>query len=147
MSGMKSKNKGRIGEREIINLLQPIVDEQYKLYSSLQIPLLERNLNQSNKGGYDIIGLDWIALEIKRQETLQLKQWWAQTIQQAKIYQKPVLLFRQSNKPWQVLIEATIGHGVFIPAQISIDSFLEWFKLKLKDELTNNVPLPPRSTI
>lgn len=84
MSGNMSRNKGQRGEREVVKLLQPIVD---KVYGSLGLtpPVLERNLMQSHKGGFDIAGLHWMALEVKYQETLNVGMWWNQTLAQANV--------------------------------------------------------------
>lgn len=145
MSGMKARRKGQNGEREVISLLQPIVDERYKTLSSLSAPDLERNQNQSNNGGYDIIGLEWIALEIKRQEKENISAWWAQTKKQAKPNQQPVLIYRANNQPWRVMLEVAIYENnqlLVMPAQISLDNFLQWFKIKLTSNLLNNVPKP-----
>ena len=142
MAGNKSRNKGQTGEREIIQLLRPIINEVYQKYSSLEIPMLERNQNQSNLGGYDIVGIDWLALEIKRQETLQLNTWWQQTSKQAKQNQTPVLIYRQNNKPWTVMLELEIDIGCRVLAQISFADFTKWFKLKLTARLISAVPTP-----
>lgn len=145
MSGIKARRKGQNGEREIIRLLQPIVDERYATLSQLAVPDLERNQNQSNKGGYDIIGLDWIALEIKRQEKENLSAWWEQTKKQAKHNQHPVLIYRANNQPWRVMLEVSVYESnqlLVMPAQINLDNFLQWFKIKLTSNLLNNVPLP-----
>ena len=142
MAGNKSRNKGQTGEREIIRLLSPIIKEVYEKYSTGQIPMLERNQNQSNLGGYDIVGIDWLALEIKRQETLQLNAWWQQTLKQAKPYQTPVLIYRQNNKPWAVMLELEIDIGYRVLAQISFADFTKWFKLKLTARLISAVPTP-----
>ena len=145
MSGIKARRKGQNGEREIIRLLQPIVDERYATLSQLAVPDLERNQNQSNKGGYDIIGLDWIALEIKRQEKENLSAWWEQTKKQSKYNQHPVLIYRANNQPWRVMLEVSVYESnqlLVMPAQINLDNFLQWFKIKLTSNLLNNVPLP-----
>ena len=99
---INSKDKGGRGEREIIALLQPIVDRVYRVAGKLP-PKLQRNSMQANGlGGCDVVGLDWLALEVKRCETLLLDQWWQQTISQAKQGAMPVLCYRQSKQPWRV---------------------------------------------
>lgn len=142
MAGNQSRNKGQNGEREIVRLLCPIVHEIYKKYTTLEIPNLERNQNQSNKGGYDIVGLNWLALEVKRQETENLTAWWQQTKKQAKANQTPVLIYRRNNQPWRAIIEVQVHRDFFCPAQISLADFLKWFKLRLTAELTSNIPQP-----
>ena len=145
MAGNSSRNKGQSGEREVMGILKLIVEERYKTLTNLDCPVLERNLNQSNKGGYDIIGLDWLALEVKRQETLLIDQWWAQTKKQAKHNQHPVLIYRASRQPWRVMLEVSIYENnqlLIMPAQISLDYFLKWFKLKLTSKLIADLPKP-----
>ena len=77
MSGGFSREKGKRAEREVVKLLQPVVTKVYQ-EAGKEIPLLERNLMQSHKGGHDIVGLEWMALEVKHHETLQISQWWEQ---------------------------------------------------------------------
>lgn len=82
MGGAMSRNKGQRGEREVIKLLQPTVTRCY-MEKGLDVPSLERNLMQSRAGGFDIVGLEWMALEVKRQEVLNVNLWWKQTCAQA----------------------------------------------------------------
>src|SRR5438045_4158293 len=78
MGGLMSRNKGKRAERQVIDLLQPIVDHCYK-EAGLKPLLLQRNTVQSDQGGFDIIGLEWLALEVKHQEILNVDAWWQQT--------------------------------------------------------------------
>lgn len=82
MSGNMSRNKGQRGEREVIKLLQPTVSRVY-VEAGFPMPELTRNLSQSREGGFDISGLDWLALEVKYQETENVKGWWEQACRQA----------------------------------------------------------------
>ena len=78
--GSMARSKGQRGEREIVALLQAVVNEVYTAYNrkvistteselvqyrTLEVPLLQRNTIQSDRGGYDIVGLDWLAPEVK----------------------------------------------------------------------------------
>lgn len=99
MGGLASRNKGKRGEREVIKLLQPIVDSVYGEGAIL----LQRNMLQSDKGGCDIAGLEKFAIEIKRHERLNVKAWWRQTLEQAKPHQIPVLFYRQNGESWTVM--------------------------------------------
>ena len=139
-----AQSKGARGEREIINLLQPIVDKVCSENQTEQISLL-RNSLQSRQGGYDMLGLDWLALEIKRCETLNLKSWTEQCLAQASNHQVPVLVYKQNNRAWRVCM-----YGLLIPGgssnlkvwvEISIESFLAYFELKLKHELVKGIKL------
>ena len=102
--GKMQRNKGAAGEREVAKILN---DE-------LGIELV-RNLEQTRNGGHDLIGLDGWAIEIKRQEQLSINTWWKQTTDQAeRAGAKPALFYRQSRKPWTVVVDAN---------DISQDSF------------------------
>ena len=69
MSGKGSRTKGASAERELIKLLEDhLGDIVHQQNLSLQ-----RNLEQTRSGGHDVIGLDDIAIEVKRQEKLQLR--------------------------------------------------------------------------
>lgn len=104
------RTKGQRGEREAAALVEswgkPITD-------SLGMPPVEltRNLAQSQDGGYDLVGLDWLALEVKRHEsTAQLSQWWKQAVRQAKAGQIPLLMYRQNRTPWKFRVRLTAAH-------------------------------------
>jgi hypothetical protein len=133
MSGLKSRRKGRLGEREIIDLLQPIVDE---VYSTVDIPApkLQRNSLQSDGGGCDIVGLDWIAPEVKRCETLGVSKWWLQCVRQAGTTKEPVLFYRQNSGAWRVQMRAHTfpdAGGLSIVATVDVHTFLLYFRRRL----------------
>lgn len=137
MGGKRSLDKGKRGEREIIKLLQPIVEEECSLIKK-ESTLLQRNLLQSDIGGADLHGLDWLSIEVKFQETLQLKQWWEQTLRQTKSHQIPVLFYRKSRTPWRVRLYGDFkacGINLTYPADIELESFLSYFRLLLKSFL------------
>ena len=93
-------------------------------------PELKRNLQQTESGGYDVIGLPWMALEIKHQETLNLNAWWEQTERQCKSGQIPILAYRQNRKPWRVRMKGTplpSINGMNCIVDIDLMSFLNWF--------------------
>lgn len=132
MSGKKSRDKGGRGEREVYKLLQPIVNECYSLFN-MEPPLMQRNACQSRDGGYDIIGVDWIAIEVKRQETLHIETWWKQTVTQAGENKEPVLIYRKNHQPWQVIMY--IYDSFQFRVTISIEDFLRYFKTKTLNHL------------
>jgi hypothetical protein len=134
-----AQSKGARGEREIVNILQPIVDKVYN-ESGKEPPSLLRNSLQSREGGYDLIGLDWMALEVKRCETLSIPAWTRQCIEQARAGQTPILIYKQNNRAWKVMM-----HGLLVPGgstnlkvwmEISVESFLSYFEYRLKHEVT-----------
>jgi hypothetical protein len=159
MSKSFAKDKGARAERNVIQLLQPIVD---KVYSELgkPVPKLQRNSLQSDGGGFDIVGLDWIALEVKHQEKMKINDWWAQTIRQATdgniTNRLPVLFYKSNGLKWHVMMEGLVeiekdfwsitppdglgmklgirGRKVRCPVTISQESFLVFFEHKLRLE-------------
>ena len=143
MTGRFSQQKGKRAEREIINLLQPIVDKIYGMYPLIgTAPFLQRNTLQSDRGGFDIVGLDWFAPEVKFQEQLAVNSWWEQTVRQTAQNQTPVLFYRKSRQKWRVVMKLyaqtdSHNHGerFFTRAEISIDHFLIYFEYRLHSEL------------
>ena len=81
--GSFAVSKGKRGEREVCDELQPVVDT-VATSLGMAAPRIRRNLQQSGDGGEDIIGLPWYAIEVKRCETLALDRWWQQCVTQAR---------------------------------------------------------------
>ena len=133
-TGKFANSKGKRGEREAVKVLQPVIDKVFN-DRGLEIPKLFRNQNQSALGGYDIDGIDWLALEVKRQETLNLNKWWEQTLSQTSMEQIPVLMYRQNNKKWKVqmygYLEVGEGRRVKTKVEITIEAFLIFICLVL----------------
>jgi hypothetical protein len=98
--GAGARGKGAAGEREVKLILRSILAPVY-LHHNIELPDIERNLEQSRGGGYDLKGLEWLAIEVKRQERSNLKAWWEQTLAQAKEGQIPLLLHRANNQKWR----------------------------------------------
>lgn len=141
MGGKMARDKGQRGEKELCKLLQPHVDKVYAEHG-LESPSLERNLSQTRDGGFDIAGLDWIALEVKRVESLNINQWWDQTVAQAQGGRTPVLAYRQNHKPWRVVMRGYLdGGGRLVQARVEIskEKFIHWFEVKLDQYLRSFV--------
>lgn len=147
MNGAMSRNKGQRAEREIVKLLQPVVIAAWtELERVGPAPNLERNLMQAHKGGHDLLGLDWLALEVKHQEQFMIASWWQQTKEQAtkasqllNIEVEPVLFYRKNHVQWRVIMRGYLdvqgGGRVRCPVNIPPEAFLVWFKLRLLAEL------------
>lgn len=136
---INARTKGKAGEREAINkVIQPVVDKVTKLLN-LEPITIARNLQQSDSGGYDLIGLSWYAFEIKRCEALNLTAWWAQTTRQAAADQVPILLYRKNRMKWRVMMPCFVptfgGGGEWIKADIELPAFLGWFERDLTRRL------------
>lgn len=137
MAGAMSRNKGQRAERDVIKLLQPVVNEVYTA-AGIEAPLLERNLMQWSRGGHDIVGLDWIALEVKHHEILSINVWWEQTKKQAGALKIPVLIYKQNRVKWRVVMFGYLPAGeqrVRCPVDISLETFLVYFKNMLAHQL------------
>lgn len=139
MGGKMSRDKGQRGERQVIKLLKPIVDRVYLAYG-IDPPLLQRNLLQSDRGGFDVYGLDWMALEVKWQETYAVPMWWRQTLDQCGEGQIPVLFYRRSRVPWSVRVLADVSAGrveggAFFPVDMRVHDFLKYFEIELAGQL------------
>jgi hypothetical protein len=137
-NGRKSRNKGKAGEREVIQMLQPVVTQVYELFD-LEPPRLQRNSLQSDGGGSDIHGLDWMALEVKFCATPAVEQWWAQTTRQAGRNRVPILFYRTNNQRWRVVMFGMLGtpsvsHTCRVTVEVA--DFVKWFRQKLTEELS-----------
>lgn len=134
-----AKTKGANAEREVAAILKPIVDKVYRDLG-IEPPVIKRNLEQTRSGGYDLVGIDWMALEVKRQENLSIPAWWRQTLRQAKPDQLPVLIYRQNRKPWKVImmggIRVASGKWLKVRVDVSLQDFLRYFKARLKHDLS-----------
>ena len=134
MSKINIRAKGANGEREIVNLLEPIVR---RVYASMgrELPeknILQRNQNQSAVGGSDLSNTFGLAIEVKRQEQLAIPAWWKQCTDAAERNgERPVLIYRQNNKRWNVVMNMyaglPYGSQFIFPAQISMEDFQVWF--------------------
>lgn len=118
-----ARNKGQEGEREMIRLLSEVCGSEVEL---------KRNLNQTREGGHDIVGMDWLAIEVKRQETLNIEDWWRQTLTQAGAERIPVLVYRQNRKQWHVVMWGRVGE---MKCRVTVN--LLTFKMWLLQEVEN----------
>lgn len=137
MAGSMSRNKGQRGEREARAVIEGWLAPVYES-AGLGKPTLERNLMQSREGGYDLVGIDWLALEVKRHENLQLGSWWRQTLRQAKEGQVPFLMYRANRQAWKFRVRVATAHptesGVWkivhpgVAADLSADEAKLWLQ-------------------
>lgn len=147
MSGSFGQDKGKRAEREVVRLLQPVVTKvcQELGYLEAEIPMLERNLMQSHKGGHDIVGLEWLALEVKHHETLNVSAWWKQTVEQANRVSnqsrniiEPVLFYKQNRVKWRVRMIGFLPVGdlkIKSVVEISLEAFLVYFEYRVRQEM------------
>jgi hypothetical protein len=142
MARINSRTKGANAERQVVHLLQPIINEEYAI-AGIEPPMLQRNQMQSHMGGYDIVGIDWIALEVKFYKQItdaKVAQWWKQCVDQASNGELPILIYRQNQGRWHIRMFASLplapsAKHIVAPAIVSVESFILWFRYKLKVEL------------
>lgn len=94
---INSRSKGANGEREAATWLA----KKFKLE---KVP--QRNLEQVRSGGFDLIGFEPFALEIKRCQVLSLRAWWVQVVNACPPGAHPVVMYRQNHQSWRFLISA-----------------------------------------
>lgn len=145
---INARDKGQRAERDIVRALQPVViDEWQKAGREGPAPSLERNLMQSHKGGHDITGLDWLAIEVKHQERFSISNWWAQTKRQAAELElktgkkvEPVLCYRRNHALWKIrlfgYVDTKNSGRVRCPVEIEFPTFLLWFSVRLREEFS-----------
>lgn len=139
MGGLHSRNKGKRGERDVIGLLQPVINEVYEAHG-LEAPVLKRNTMQSDGGGFDLHGLEWLAIEVKHCAKPAVAAWWQQTLSQCGQHQTAVLFYKIDRRGWTVrvwgFLERTGQTTHCIPVAISAEDWLQWFRTRLNHELS-----------
>lgn len=146
-------NKGKNGEREIATLLRQIIDNVVISIPNIDFDtrqrlseVVQRNTNQSSSGGCDIM-LFGLAIEVKRQETLNLNAWWTQCLNSAARNDDiPILIWRQNRKPWQVRIQTMVlipNSDLKVPLDciISFEDFQMWFYYHVRSAILNDIKI------
>lgn len=110
MSGRKSRDKGKRGELEVVNMLRDNLgldlNRNYKQPYMAQLSDIEQLV-----GGY--------AIEIKNCATLNLKTWWHQAVAAAdKRGAIPCLAYKLARKGWKFVV----------PMPLAWDSDNQWAK-------------------
>jgi Holliday junction resolvase len=96
-----SRNKGARGEREFLKLITKLLSDR-----GIKVEL-RRNYDQTAIGGADCLKLPGVAIEVKRQEKLELSKWWRQAIDQSlRCDALPVLAYRQNRNQWEIFVPA-----------------------------------------
>jgi hypothetical protein len=131
--GAFSLQKGKKGEREVKNILnQWFCNHTNKTIR--QDVRVSRNLAQAEAGGYDLIGIDWAAIEVKlytKVTSSLVARWWSQTLKNAGQDQMPILFYRQNRGKWNVrtIFRAAALDSHFIPyTLVTVDVEINEFK-------------------
>lgn len=131
---INSRSKGQRGEREVATLLNSVIAECHK---EMDIPLpaepiIQRNQNQSAVGGYDLVGVDGLAIEVKYYKSIttgMIDKWWEQTLRQAKDKGAAPILFYRANgsRRWRIRSFVMLGRYEVV-GDLDQDDFLQFFK-------------------
>jgi hypothetical protein len=127
--GNMQRNKGQRGEREVLKLFATAFEAVGR---SDLAEVLKRNVGQSDRGGFDIVGIPGIALEVKYQETLAIEQWWKQTLEQAG-KDLPVLMYRSNRTKWRCRCYTwlTVG-GCWVVSDLDAHAFIASYSKTLR---------------
>lgn len=147
--GINIRQKGAEAEREVMKILNAIVQEVRTVnglaeFATEDLPF-QRNQNQSAVGGDDLTNPFKLSIEVKRQEALSINTWWKQCVSSAcRSDGYAILIFRQSRKPWRVMLSAPIPVSPHVSigpvrVEIDIDTFRTWFREYYKLWLNNNL--------
>ncbi len=136
----KPKQKGMRGEYEVAALMQKVKDEvAVRLGKEAFNTRIERNLEQTRGGGYDLVGCFKFAMEVKFQEQFAFDDWWHQAVTQCPEGMIPVLIYRKANVKFRVrmfTIAEVAGKRVKVLSDIDLNSFLLIFKLHCEEEFS-----------
>lgn len=150
ISRKSAMQKGSSGEWEIIGILSNIL---VVIYREHQYPIPENGLLQRGPNGKDIVGLSWLAPEVKRHELAEachINTWWEQAKSQAKRNAAPVLFWRTNKRAWNVRMFGRIalqnGGAVRCPVDITISDFLVWFTHEARARLAPGIHGPIKIT-
>nr|DAE93512.1 MAG TPA: HOLLIDAY JUNCTION RESOLVASE, ENZYME, HOMOLOGOUS RECOMBINATION, HOLLIDAY [Caudoviricetes sp.]DAF45676.1 MAG TPA: HOLLIDAY JUNCTION RESOLVASE, ENZYME, HOMOLOGOUS RECOMBINATION, HOLLIDAY [Siphoviridae sp. ctJ7x27]DAN28120.1 MAG TPA: HOLLIDAY JUNCTION RESOLVASE, ENZYME, HOMOLOGOUS RECOMBINATION, HOLLIDAY [Caudoviricetes sp.] len=135
--GVNIRTKGANGERELAQKLNELL---YRVcqnngwdFNKFSEYLVQRNQNQSAVGGCDLVNTWGLAIEVKRHETLAVNTWWQQCKASAlRLNREPVLIYRQSRRPWQVVMQGRLQlpDGGFCESvvTISFEDFTRYYE-------------------
>lgn len=131
MNGRGRRQKGHSAEREVAKLLS----------EHLGVEDIRRNLEQTARGGMDLVGLAGCAIEVKRAEQKKLAPWWKQTYEQAQRRDLiPVLVYRGNYESWKFVVP--LAHlmnyvlrqdKVEFTATLTIEGFAAWYRVVVRE--------------
>lgn len=125
------RNKGAAGERELFGLLS------YELGF-----IVRRGLGAARDGGADSLDVPGWAIECKRCETWSNSFWKQATAQAHASGSKPVLFWRQSRKPWAVIVDVADLSSVAPAGRYTATISLECWCALVREQLPNDVTNP-----
>ncbi len=95
---MNSKQKGKRGELEAVKLLRD--------FGFLNVRRSVQYNGKAEDGQPDIVGVQGVHIEVKRNERLNVNEAMDQAIRDSQDGETPIVLHRKNNKPWLVTMRA-----------------------------------------
>lgn len=128
---INARAKGKAGEREAADVLTGYIGHLF-IAAGHPVPELSRNLQQTREGGYDIDGLPWLAIEVKRVESEFQPAWWAQVMKARRPGQAAVVMYRRNLRPWRfrvtvwTLVSTDLSKGCLLAVDMAAAEFKAW---------------------
>jgi len=123
--GRMSRDKGARGEREVKDLHNTFFKEL-----GLNVQMQRNSSGQADGGGYDLVGLQFLAIEVKLQEGPYQEIWWKQCLEQCSFGQTAVLWYRRNRIKWRVRMIGTV-ENVEMLVDITPEDYFRWLKARL----------------
>lgn len=125
--GMRSRRKGKVGEREVFGLLSDLLGF-----------VVKRNIN-ARRGDCDSLELPGWACESKRCEAW-TEAYWTQALEQAeRAERRPVLFFRGNRKPWVAMLDlADVSRFHVAPGRFRVEMTLEAFAAIARERIADD---------
>lgn len=138
------RQKGQRGEREVVHLLQEIVNKVHRDRGTMsEAPTIQRNALQAHLGGEDLTGLEGFSVEVKFQECEFNPAWWRQCLSQAEASGGvPILFWRASKQKWKVRMRVYVNtpgdrDQIEMDCDVTVDDFVEWFGNAYAEQVDN----------
>lgn len=136
--GRASSRKGADGEREVLSAFRDVmrnVEEQLAATGYTFVARSDfttRKRLEKGTSNRDLGNIPLISIEVKRNEKLNLKAAWEQTMRQADGGLLPVLVYRYNREPWAVRTTAALVYpngspANYVVAEVSLPDFLSYF--------------------
>jgi len=119
--GNMAKQKGKRGEHEFAEVLTKLLARDTSWDDN-------KIFVDSQANGGDIISIQGLSIEVKRQEALNCKTWWRQAqIQADQVSGIPIVAYRQNRRAWKVLMPAyLISVTIQGYMEVDLDVFGQW---------------------
>lgn len=147
--GRGSAAKGAKGERDVLaafrEAMQAVESElaQAGFNFVARSEFATRKRIEAGTSNRDIGNIPIISIEVKRNESLNLKAAWEQTVRQANGGLLPVLVYRYNREPWRCRTWAALTHydgsGAvvdYVVAETSLTDFLTYYSKLYRHFLT-----------